>query len=141
MLRLITKESDALFVFAQPRKGKAELRANQKSARQIDNDKDAEREIVVDRPLVDFITAERHRRDRGNAVLSAQIVPAPGQPIRCIGSGQRAERDEDNAGRMPAKQQEAAQQQAKSRDRSAGPRAVPRKIDVTPRSRASSATP
>ena len=87
MLHLVAEEGDALLVLAQAGERQPELRAHQEAAQQIDHHQDAEREIVIDRPFREFVAAERHRRDRRNAVLAAEIVPAARQPIGGIRAG------------------------------------------------------
>ena len=115
MLHLVAEEGDALFVLAQARERKTELGAHEKTAQQIDDHQDAEREVVIDRSFRDLVTSERHRRDRRDAVLPAEIIPAPRQTVGRIRSGQGPERDEDHARGMPSEQQKAAEQQRKDK--------------------------
>src|SRR4030095_4808654 len=58
-LHLIAEEGDPLLVFAQARQGKPELRLHQKAAQEIDQHENAERQIIIDRPLGDIVDAAR----------------------------------------------------------------------------------
>src|SRR6478735_8036205 len=76
-LHLIAEEGYPLLVLAQTRQRKPELRPHQEAAQEINQHENAERQIIIDRPLRNIVAAERHRRDRWNAVLAAEIIPAP----------------------------------------------------------------
>src|SRR5579883_1354265 len=109
----VAQKSEPRLLLAHAGKRKPELRAREKAAQEIDQDDGREREIVEDRPLGEFIASRRHRRDRRDAVLAAQIIPSSRQAIGGIGAGERAERDEDDRRRAPAEQQKAAEQERK----------------------------
>ena len=94
-----------------PGQHQAELRAHEPAAELVERDEDPEREVVVAGPLDDLVARRGERRDRRDAVLAAQVVPAAREPISGIGTGQRAEPDEDRARRVAPEQQEPGHHQ------------------------------
>ena len=58
-------------------------------------------------PSTNSYAAGLQQLDRREAVARADVLPARDEPLRGVGTGQRAERDEDRRRRLPAQQQES----------------------------------
>jgi hypothetical protein len=110
-LHVVTEEGHPGFVDPDAGQGQAELRADQEAAAEIDDDDGGQRQVVVSGAFRELVHARRHQRDRGNAVLTAEIVPAPRQPVARIRACQCPQRDENDAGRPSAQEQKAGHQE------------------------------
>src|SRR5262245_26283755 len=139
LLRLVAEEGDARLVLARARERESELRTHDEATNEIDNRKHGEGEIVVDAPLAKFVAMGGHRRDRGDAILPAEIIPASCQSVGHVGASKGAQGDKDRGRRVAPEQGNTPTPSDKTRPMaSAAGRTI--KLEVTPRSRARRAT-
>ena len=104
-LNAVPEERHARLVDANAGECQPELRADEISTGGIDRDQGGQRQIIVGHALGELQRTGRHRRNRGNAVLPPQVVPAAREAITGIRAGQRPQRHERDAGRVAAEQQ------------------------------------
>src|SRR5262245_49550063 len=108
LLRLGAEEGETHRLLEVARARESELRTHDEATNEIDNRKQGEGEIVVDAPLAKFVAMGGHRRDRGDAILPAEIIPASCQSVGHVGASKGAQGDKDRGRRVAPEQEERA---------------------------------